>query len=394
STCTFERDRRRAVSDAMHAASREIARSVGGSPAWSAGALGQDRPSLDRYAGALAAAERIALASDAPEAVADAIRFMAARSGVWIADARVRGAEDRTGYLGVDFDADHAGPGLRIAGVLPGGPSDDIASGPTAGEYVHSIDGTPCSSGETAWAHLVGRAGREVALVVAPTAPSATEDAVAGVRTVRVRAMGREAELRLRDRAWSQEQAARVASLSSGVVKYVRVRGFDPEDVRRLAGDLRSDVGRARAFIVDLRDLDSAGDPAHALAAILDRRWSGVDDASGAGARDIPLALLVNERTIGCAEAVALAVQAAGRGALVGGQMPGFAVRTRRFDALEEVQITLADRSYTDRSGRSLVGLFTSIPGGFVREPDRQLEAAVSAALSLAHEVARPVLPR
>jgi C-terminal processing protease CtpA/Prc len=310
---------------------------------------------------------------------------MAVASGTWVREVRADPISDDTGYLDLQFDADYPGPGLRVADVLPGGATSRMALAPAAGEYIHTIDGRAINKPEEVWDALRARAGREASLVVAPTPPGDAAEVTPGLRTLRVPLLGQAGYRRLEEAAWSGEQAARLAKLTSGVARYVRLRGFSDQDMRRFAADLRWDPSGVRVLVVDMRDLDGEGDPARALAVLLDRRLSGVvGDLVPAPAR-LPLVLLVNERASGCAEALAIVLQASGQAKVVGAPTAGLAWVTRSHRLPCGLTLVAADAAYCEQGGRSLAGRHVE-PDLAAPDSGAQLAEAAAVALRLAAE--------
>ena len=52
-----------------------------------------------------------------------------------------RGGGGKTGWLGLEFDPDHGGAGVRVAAVVPHGPADRAEDGLRAGDVILSVDG-------------------------------------------------------------------------------------------------------------------------------------------------------------------------------------------------------------------------------------------------------------
>ena len=76
------------------------------------------------------------------------------------------GWTDQTAHLGVRFDPDHNGPGLRVRDVLPDGPADRRESRLYPGDIITAIDGTAVDPDYDLTLVLNGRLDRDVTLTV------------------------------------------------------------------------------------------------------------------------------------------------------------------------------------------------------------------------------------
>ena len=127
----------------------------------------------------------------------------------------------RMGFLGADFAASPSGAGLRIARLLPGDGIDLQVRSPllspglrvSVGDYLLSIDGSPVGANDDLYKRLLGKADKEVTLVL-NSVPS-----VEGSWTVRVRALSEEG--RLRQATWGDNRRAYVDRASDGRFGYV-----------------------------------------------------------------------------------------------------------------------------------------------------------------------------
>jgi tricorn protease len=377
--CAYETDRRRELVETFRAAYRHIRRSAAG-PSWRE----EDaRLRRIRY-------EEIATASDAVEDFCSTLAAMAGPLGLMLADVTPGAPKrDDTGYLGMDFDADYAGPGLRITGVVEDGPAHGVSNGPAAGEYVHRVDGTSCDSPERLWEILRGMANRNVEVVVAPVPPSDAKEPVPGLRTLTLRLVDREADSRLRMAAQDKATAEQIAALSSGGVLYVRPHGFGPDELRRLSAAVLTDRETVRCTVMDLRNLDSSDDPTPVVRLFADSEPPyDPDPVAGLSApqvpRSMPVVVWINEGTRGCAEAVAHALRPQAHVWLVGSTSAGMARRLRAVRLANDVTLMLAEPSYMDREGRPLTGRPVEPAVRIEGDEDRQIRAVVDAALELA----------
>ncbi len=371
-TCTYDSDQRQVVREAVAEIWREVARLAGG--------VGGQQASLR---GSL---EVLATASDAHQDLATTILATAGQIGQVVREASVLQAEtDRSGFLGLDFNAAYRGSGLLISHVVADGPSDRIENAPAVGEYVHSVNEVPCTTPEAVWIELQGLAGKDVRMVVAPSPPSGEAEPAAGKRTVTVRAISQEEERRLRHREDDERAEALVARLGSSTVAYVRLRDLSSNSLRRLASALVSGRDSARSVVLDLRDLRSDDDAASAVALLLSGdggpRTDAGAEASAATSRRKPVVLLINELTEGSAGDVAEAFHAAARGPIVGAPTSGWNGTSRAVQILDGIRIGLAESRYRTSASMSRPGAVVKPTEHTVREPDKQLAEAVAEAL-------------
>ncbi len=156
---------------------------------------------------------------------------------------RYRPAATRNlGHLGVIYDNDYSGEGLRIAEVLPGGVLSNTDSAIKAGDLITAIEGQPVKAGEAWMEKLYERAGKKTVLtmkvdgkekeyIVTPSASDATP----------------------LYRRWVRQREEMVEKLSGGRVGYVHIQGMDSPSYRELYSKALGKYRAAEALIVDTR---------------------------------------------------------------------------------------------------------------------------------------------
>ena len=157
--------------------------------------------------------------------------------------ARYRGdSGEALGRLGVLYDWDYKGDGLKIAEVLPGGVLNLADPEIKAGDIVTAIDGTPITEGCDWYPLLAGKAGKRVVVSLRSSGKE---------KTLGVKPVGSEATLLYR--RWVREREQIVERLSGGRVGYVHVKGMDSQSFREVYSKALGKYRGCEALIVDTR---------------------------------------------------------------------------------------------------------------------------------------------
>ncbi len=153
---------------------------------------------------------------------------------------------DASASLGFFRDYGHAGPGIRIAEILPGGPLDKAALRIRAGHVIEKIDGAALD-GSFDHARLLNRkAGQLILLSVFDPAAKQRWD-----ETVKPIDLNEEAPLVYR--RWVRARRAEVERLSGGRIGYVHVRGMNDASMRTVIEEVLGLSIDKEALIVDTR---------------------------------------------------------------------------------------------------------------------------------------------
>lgn len=158
---------------------------------------------------------------------------------------RAPGARMSVAELGVFFDQDYKGDGLKIAEVLPYGPLAYKKMNVQPGDIIMSIDGSKILAGNDYNELLEGKEGKKTRLEIKrvngktdfiemkPTSKGDIND-----------------ELYLR---WIERNQKMVDSLSNGRVGYVHIQGMDTKSYQRVYDQLLGKYRNCDAVIVDTR---------------------------------------------------------------------------------------------------------------------------------------------
>lgn len=153
---------------------------------------------------------------------------------------------DQIGSLGVYWDDTHEGEGMKVAGVLAGGPADMPGSLLVPGAVVLTVDGVTVAPDMDIDVLLNRTSGRNVLLgVVAPGGGEVEEQTVVPVPVG--------AESPLAYNRWIAERRAIVEELSGGRLGYVHVAAMNNDEMQKVYAELMGRYGAAEAAVVDVR---------------------------------------------------------------------------------------------------------------------------------------------
>jgi Tol biopolymer transport system component/C-terminal processing protease CtpA/Prc len=153
---------------------------------------------------------------------------------------------DATASLGLFMDYDYAGPGLKVAEILSGGPLDKAALKIRAGHIIEKIDARALD-GTVDHSQLLNRKAGQLTLlsVYDPATQKRWDEAVKPIT------LGQENGLLYR--RWVKARRAEVDRLSSGRVGYVHVRSMDDSSFRTVIEEVLGLSIDKEALIVDTR---------------------------------------------------------------------------------------------------------------------------------------------
>ena len=156
------------------------------------------------------------------------------------------GASLETASLGVFFDPNYEGDGLKVQEIIKRGPFAVKKTDVTPGCIIEKIDGTPIKAGMDYNSLLDGKVGKNVRLNVKSTKGKQFE--------VNIKAISQSDLNDLLYKRWVDRNRDYVDSLSHGRIAYVHVQAMDSKSFRTVYSELLSDKNRNReAVIVDER---------------------------------------------------------------------------------------------------------------------------------------------
>lgn len=146
-----------------------------------------------------------------------------------------------TGHIGVLFDNEYQGKGLKIKEVLPGGVIDNLDAA-KAGDIITAIDGKDIPEGQAWYDAFFRKASKRILLTISSNGK--TSD-------VYVTAVSSDAkDLYTR---WVRQREKIVEKLSGGRIGYVHVKGMDSESFREVYSKALGKFRGCDALIVDTR---------------------------------------------------------------------------------------------------------------------------------------------
>ena len=153
---------------------------------------------------------------------------------------------DATAALGIFLDYDFAGPGLKVAEIVAGGPLDKAALKIRAGHVIEKIDGNVCDGSVDHNRFLNRKTGQLTLLsVYDPATQKRWEEAVKPI------SIGQENALLYQ--RWVKARRAETDRLSGGRVGYVHVRSMGDSSMRTVVEEVLGLSVDKDALIVDTR---------------------------------------------------------------------------------------------------------------------------------------------
>lgn len=153
---------------------------------------------------------------------------------------------DQTASLGLLYDQNFDGNGVRVAEVVQGGPVDIAASAVRAGQIIEAIDGTKIDASMDFYKLLNRKAGKYTLIsIYDPVSDKRWDESVKPV------SRGEENELLYK--RWVRQRRAETETLSGGKIGYIHVRAMNDASMRAAIDEsLGLNIGKD-AIIVDTR---------------------------------------------------------------------------------------------------------------------------------------------
>ena len=293
------------------------------------------------------------------------------RSGLNIAD------------LGVLYDLDYAGDGLKIKEVVKGGTLYIQDPEIKAGDIIEAIDGVKITADMNWYDLLKMKAGKKMLISISKGGKKAVDMYVTPSSSMAAQLYKR----------WVEQRAEMVKKLSNGRVGYVHVEGMDSESFRRVYSDLLGKYRTCEAVIVDTRH-NGGGWLHDDLAPLLDGtgyiRFEPRGQYIGTEPYNKwtkPSCVLIGEDNYSDACGFPYVYKALGIGKLIGAPVPGTMTAvwwetqidpTLVFGIPQVGAIAVEEGRYLENMQIEPDILVYNDPASVLRGEDKQLEAAVA----------------
>ena len=153
---------------------------------------------------------------------------------------------EATAVLGLLFDWQYKGDGLRIAEVIEKGPFDHRNTRVEAGVIVEKIDGTPLDAAHDYTPLLNGKTGRKV--LVSLYHPQTKERWDEVVKPISISAQNS-----LLYKRWVKQRAADVERWSNGRLGYVHIQSMSDASFRDVYSDILGKYNHCDGIVIDTR---------------------------------------------------------------------------------------------------------------------------------------------
>ena len=153
---------------------------------------------------------------------------------------------DRTAALGIFYDYDYKGNGLKVQEIIEGGPLDKATSKIKAGCIIERIDDNIITDTVDHYQYLNRKAGKFTLLSVYDPATNTRWEE-------RMKPVSRGEEGNLLYKRWVKRMRAATDAASGGTIGYVHVRSMDDESYRTVIDEVLGKSIDKKALIVDTR---------------------------------------------------------------------------------------------------------------------------------------------
>lgn len=233
-----------------------------------------------------------------------------------------------TPHLGFTIDYSHRGRGLKVADVPEGSPASFPDTRIYPGEYVLKINGEPVQANQRLW-QLINDKGDRTFEFLVNRIPSEE-----GARVVRYKPLSSAewSELHYRNRVNRLRKL--VEERTNGQVGYVHIRAMGASDRERFEREFYEYAQGKKAMIIDVR-FNGGGNIADSLVDWLERKpyayyvpRDGLPNVGPPLAIDMPMVVLMNERSLSNGEMFPYAMRARKLATLIGWETPGYVIWT------------------------------------------------------------------
>ena len=293
-----------------------------------------------------------------------------------------------TAELGLFYDQEYAGPGIRVKGFMPKGPNDDLGPKIKPGEYILQVNGQDVSFNEEFYDTLLDRAGKNVELLVNAT-PSKE-----GARTVKLKAITRQEWFDLEYEQRVRTAREKVEKQSGGRLAYINIRAMNQPALKRLERELWGKTQEKEGLVLDIRE-NTGGNIHDEILAQISRAAYGFTQPRDAPrftepfrSWSKPIVVLINENSVSDAEIFPNGFRQLKLGKIIGMPTPGYVIGTYEGRLQDGTQYRIPMWGWFDAAGRNMEnnGVQPDIrvehtADDLSNDRDRQLEVAVETLL-------------
>ncbi len=296
----------------------------------------------------------------------------------------------RSGILGLRFDPQYVGKGLKISEVLPNGPCDVPHARAQVGEILVAINDTEITPQTNIHALLWNTIGKPTTLILEGKSGRSTYQ-----RRIVVKPVSYSKFLDLEYRRWVEEKRQLVHRLSNNKLGYIHIRAMDPRSLETFETELYAEAHDKEALIIDVRNNGGGWITDYLLAMLMVKPHAITVPRNGPEgypqerrplyAWTKPVIALCNEYSFSNAEIFSHAIQTLKRGKVVGYPTGGFVISTGAIDLIDGALFRIPFRGWYVASNRQNMENHGAVPDIIVQERpedyaahrDRQLERAV-----------------
>ena len=299
-----------------------------------------------------------------------------------------KGWIDQTAHLGLIFDENHEGDGLKVKKVITKGPSDQEKSRIRQGEVISSINGVEVKRGGDVKEMLNGRIDRDIDLQVLATDEEKTE------RDVTVRPITYSTARALMEDDVVRENKELVNKLSEGKLGYLHVERMMWSEFQKFEREIYAEGDGKEGLVIDVRNNGGGFTADHLLTVLVPPVHATTIPRGGGlgypGDRRVyatwtkPIVVLCNEKSFSNAEIFSHAIKNLKRGKLVGVPTAGGVISTGSKSIMDLGTIRMPGRGWflpngedMERNGAVPDHIVWPLPGEISSGKDRQLEKAI-----------------
>lgn len=158
---------------------------------------------------------------------------------------RASSNSDRTACLGLLYDLEYTGKGMKVAEVLADGPFDRANSDVKAGDIVVAVNGVALDDDNDLTSLLTDQSGKKTLVTFRNAAGTTFDEVVAPISA------GNNKDL-LYNR-WVKARADEVDRLSNGRLGYVHIESMDDESFRKVYSDVLGKYNDREGVVIDVR---------------------------------------------------------------------------------------------------------------------------------------------